>query len=90
MKHVKQNEDLYPIEQNEDYCDLDPSKICDNCCKCLEPDAEYRSVLAELLLHEDADALPAEEEDYSAEDIPPLEIDPKLLAEWEDKLKDIE
>ena len=26
-------------------CDLDPSKICDNCMKCLNPDnAEYRAI----------------------------------------------
>lgn len=26
-----------------DYCDLDPAKICDNCCRCLG-DAEYRGI----------------------------------------------
>jgi len=24
-----------------DICDLDPSKICDNCCQCIETDADY-------------------------------------------------
>lgn len=25
-----------------DVCDIDPNKICDNCCKCLEePDTDY-------------------------------------------------
>ena len=26
-------------------CDLDPSKICDNCMKCINGDAEYRGVM---------------------------------------------
>ena len=27
-----------------DRCDLDPEKICDNCMKCINGGAEYRSV----------------------------------------------
>ena len=27
-----------------DRCDLDPEKICDNCMKCVNGDAEYRGV----------------------------------------------
>ena len=27
-----------------DRCDLDPDKICDNCMKCVNGDAEYRSI----------------------------------------------
>lgn len=26
-------------------CDLDPNKICDNCMKCVNGDAEYRGVV---------------------------------------------
>ena len=26
------------------YCDLDPTKICDNCFRCLETDADYEIV----------------------------------------------
>ena len=26
-------------------CDLDPNKICDNCMKCVNGDAEYRGVM---------------------------------------------
>ena len=26
-------------------CDLDPSKICDNCMKCVNGDQEFRSIL---------------------------------------------
>ena len=24
-----------------DYCDLDPTKICDNCCKCIDSGKDY-------------------------------------------------
>ena len=27
-----------------DRCDLDPDKICDNCMKCINGDAEYRGI----------------------------------------------
>ena len=27
-----------------DRCDLDPSKICDNCMKCVRGDADYRGI----------------------------------------------
>lgn len=75
-----------------DLCDLDPGKICDNCCKCLEKnDADYMDISASLDLesmrvyYADAD-----EPDDFAEDLPPLDIDPKLLAEWEEKLRQME
>lgn len=25
-------------------CDLDPNKICNNCCKCIESDKEYYEI----------------------------------------------
>ncbi len=27
-----------------DRCDLDPSKICDNCMKCIRGEADYRGI----------------------------------------------
>lgn len=34
-----------PIDcDNDDRCDLDPTKICDNCCKCLELDKNYKII----------------------------------------------
>lgn len=30
-----------------DRCDLDPNKICDNCMKCVQGDAEYRAIMVE-------------------------------------------
>ncbi len=35
-----------------DYCDLDPEKICDNCCKCIEKNADYSSVMIERIVPE--------------------------------------
>ena len=28
----------------DEYCDLDPSKKCDSCGKCLEPDKNYKII----------------------------------------------
>lgn len=28
----------------DDYCDLDKTKICDNCGKCIEPDKNYKII----------------------------------------------
>ena len=33
-----------------DRCDLDPEKICDNCMRCVNGDAEYRSVTVDRIL----------------------------------------
>lgn len=35
------------------YCDLDPSKICDNCCSCIEGEAEYAEVLIDEIIEEE-------------------------------------
>jgi len=41
-------------------CDLDPSKVCDNCGKCigLEGDMDYRAIRVDGIIGEDMD--PAE------------------------------
>lgn len=31
-------------ECEDDFCDLDPTKICDNCGKCIEPDKNYKII----------------------------------------------
>ena len=72
-----------------DYCDLEPGKLCDNCCRCIdEPGREFNTVFAEFELLS---------EDYVLDDVnvlnEPLErpkIDPALLAEWEEKLRALE
>lgn len=78
-----------------DICDLDPNKICDNCCKCLEKSgADYMNASASF----DADSMRVYfgdeedegEEDWLNDDLPPMDIDPALLAEWEEKLRKLE
>lgn len=35
-----------------DRCELDPTKICDNCCKCIDSTAEYRGIeIDEILIN---------------------------------------
>ena len=31
-------------EFENDFCDLNPEKICDNCCKCIETDINYKII----------------------------------------------
>lgn len=88
-------------DELNDYCDLDPTKICDNCCKCIENGEEYAEYSIELTdrIEELAEAaLPFDWEDADMEcddavdaaNVAPLDIDPKLMAEWEAKLRDYE
>lgn len=86
-------------EQNEmDYCDLDPTKLCDNCCRCIESGKDYDefnieltdtiSTLDELAeLPFDFDDGEGDEYSFDPASIPPLDIDPQLMAEWEKKLR---
>lgn len=85
-------------ERNDmDYCDLDPTKICDNCCRCIESGEEYEEFQIELTdtistLDELAE-LPFDFDDDEGEysfdpsNVAPLDIDPQLMAEWEKKLR---
>ncbi len=81
-----------------DYCDLNPTKLCDNCCRCIESGEEYEefnieltdtiSTLDELAeLPFDFDDGEGDEYTFDAENVAPLDIDPKLMAEWEKKLR---
>jgi hypothetical protein len=54
-----------------DMCDLDPTKVCDNCCACIDKDADYKSIEIDEIIEdesllEDAEDLEAwkYEEDY--------------------------
>ena len=38
-----------------DICDLDSSKICDNCCKCIDTDADYRGVYIDDIIDNDVE-----------------------------------
>lgn len=50
-KTMKNNEDLF-----DDYCDLDSSKICDSCGKCLESDKPFNSIqITKIILEEEKD-----------------------------------
>lgn len=40
-----------------DKCDIDPNKICDNCCACIEKAADYSSIEIDEII-EDGDAEP--------------------------------
>lgn len=44
-----------------DRCDLDPGKICDNCCKCIDIDADFKSVQIDEII-EDESMVPDEDE----------------------------
>ena len=85
----------------DDYCDLDPTKICDNCCKCIESGEEYAEYdldltdkieeLEEVVLPFDWQETDSEcDDEVDAANVAPLDIDPKLMAEWEAKLRDYE
>ena len=44
--------DVADLDELDDRCDLDPNKICDNCCKCLEEEGgskAFRTVMASFL-----------------------------------------
>ncbi len=107
------------MPHDDDYCTLNPTKICDNCCRCLAPEEAYRVIHADMRI-EDMPAqevepfmeeesleelpeeymqmtdIPLDEDEYDEDEfefgknLPPLEIDPALLAEWEAKLADLE
>lgn len=32
------------LDEENDYCDLDNTKICDNCCKCIETTENYKII----------------------------------------------
>lgn len=57
--------DRYCIECGEcNICDLDKNKICDNCCKCIDEDADYAGIdIDDIIIEEDL------EEDNEVEDI---------------------
>lgn len=86
---------------DSDFCDLEPGKICDNCCRCLDMNRDYNEIEASLLRTDEivsigdwdaeADAYyfeaweDAEEPEH--EEIQPIQIDPALMAEWEARLR---
>lgn len=71
-----------------DMCDLDPNKICDNCMKCVNKNgADYTEILADFDPESIRVFTPGDDEDDISEPIEQLDIDPELMAEWEEKLR---
>ena len=33
-------------------CDLDPTKLCDNCMKCIQTDADYSELVVDKILNQ--------------------------------------
>ena len=44
-----------------DKCDLDPDKICDNCCACIDIKADYKGIEIDEIIEDDSIELDAEE-----------------------------
>lgn len=52
---MEENKNFNKIEDEEvldDYCDLDPNKICDNCEKCLNLDTNYKIIKITKIIKE--------------------------------------
>lgn len=53
-----------------DICDLDPDKICDNCCKCIDKDADFKSIEIDEIVEDESMIRDLEDdlEDWKYED----------------------
>ncbi|MDL2235562.1 hypothetical protein LJC07_05330 [Christensenellaceae bacterium OttesenSCG-928-L17] len=75
-------------------CDLNPDKLCDNCCKCIEGDEESRSIsVLDIVMENESEYLHSffqEEPEADETSVPTEEIEPTLLAYWEEKLRTTE
>lgn len=50
-------------------CDLNPKKICDNCCKCIDIDADYKSLEIDEIIEDESIILDEEDlENWKYED----------------------
>ena len=97
MKHCLLDDEKECIECGEcDRCDLNPDKLCDNCCKCIDEwEGNFAQIPVQDVVTEQAEAYLSEffEEEAEGEEsvIPTFDLpDPALLAEWEEKLKAFE
>ena len=50
-KSVKESDNTVFSDQ---FCDLDPTKICDNCFRCLETDSDYAAIEIDGIYMDDA------------------------------------
>ena len=54
MNTKKLNNSNNIIEEANDYCDLDNTKICDNCCKCIESNVNYKVIkITDIIVDDD-------------------------------------
>lgn len=44
-----------------DICDLNPDKICDNCCACIDKDVDFKSIEIEEIIEDENTDLGSEE-----------------------------
>lgn len=54
--NTEKNKNLFndsDFNECDDYCDLDPNKICDNCCKCIETDKNYKIIKITKIITDD-------------------------------------
>ncbi len=51
-------------------CELDPEKICDNCMRCVEEGAEFRSVLISGVVMDQSEADPPAQGDEGGQEDP--------------------
>jgi len=53
-----------------DICDLDPGKICDNCCKCIDKEADFKSIEIDEIVEDETMVRDLEDdlEDWKFED----------------------
>lgn len=51
-------------------CDLDPNKICDNCCKCIDKEADFKSIEIDEIVEDESMVRDLEDdlEDWKYED----------------------
>lgn len=81
-----------------DRCDLDPDKLCDNCCKCIDEwEGNFAQIPVQDIVTDQTEAYLSEfygdEEEGEGESFIPPAYEPPdaaLLAEWEERLKAFE
>ena len=52
MNNDNNNTKLNSSDYEDDYCDLDPTKICDNCFKCLILDNDYKAIQIDEIIED--------------------------------------
>ncbi len=60
-------------------CDLDPQKVCDNCCACIDGTSDYRSVEIDDVLDDDESLI------LDTEDLDNWKYDEDYTVEYSDE-----